>query len=229
MNDHSPILHKFPLPSAVHWLPLPLYLLLSHQCVLFCFLEDSHSDMGEMESHYTFSFLFVVVLFYFSWIQLWASQKPGKEGNSRQRHKSLGSLQEWTIFIFIALFTYCLTGARNPMANRPWANHTCVPLIWVLPLTPLLCTRSIPPRLYFVPEVFHSHGTTSGSEFVSKKGIPDHLNPTVLICTSTHMAKDVEYFCVFGGSNFYFFVYWLTHLLLWLVVLWGFDIFELFM
>lgn len=73
----------------------------------------------------TTNFLFCLLLFCFI---LAASQEPQKEGNTRQRFKSLGSLKEWAIFIFTTLFTSCLTGARNPIANRAWANHILSPL-----------------------------------------------------------------------------------------------------
>lgn len=44
-----------------------------------------------------------------------------------------------------------------------------------------------------------------------------------------HTWLKMLYIFVYLGRSFLLFVYWLTHLLLWFVVLWGLDIFELFM
>lgn len=56
--------------------------------------------------------------------QLWASQGPGKEGIVWQRHKTLDSLQEWTIFIFPTSVDNIVSIAiRDLTTSMAWTVH----------------------------------------------------------------------------------------------------------
>lgn len=111
------------------------------------------------------------------------------------RHKTLGSFQEWIVFIFLMLM-YCLPGYQSSIVSRAWANSIFDPLFeFFLPHFPankypfllsefflwyfsvhlaLFCSRE---HSSWAWSRACSHWATSGSRFVLEERTTDHEDP----------------------------------------------------